>query len=268
MWKPPIAAMVAVSASGQLISGQGSAPNPFSKAPANVNDALTSRVSEFYQDHVTGKYRKAEALVAEESKDGFYAANKPALESFKIGDITYSDNYQKAKVLIVGKMFMSFMGLSGPQLMDVPFPSYWKVEGGKWAWYIFQDPNRMTPFGKSNGTSGAASTDPTAAFASAPNLAAIQSGVKADRTEVRFPKSAGAKEVVTLTNQLQGPVTVSLDLQSYPGMSATLEPKEIKAGQKAALTLETAVAKVYANRIVRVVVKPSNQLIDIIVKFQ
>ncbi len=33
---------------------------------------------EFYQYHVDSKFRKAEELVADDSKDGFYAANKPA----------------------------------------------------------------------------------------------------------------------------------------------------------------------------------------------
>ena len=268
MWKPALAAILAVSAAGQTATTKVSAPNPFAKPPANVDDALKSRVKEFYQDHVTGKYRKAELLVSEESKDGFYAANKPALESFKIGDVVYSESYKKAKVTIVGKMFISFLGMSGPKLMDVPFPSYWKVENGKWAWYIYQDPNRMTPFGRANGTSGGASSDPAAAFANAPNVAAIQSGVKVDRTEVKLPKAGGAKEVVTLANQLQGPVTVALESPSYYGMTVNLEPKEIKGGEKAVLTMESVAAKAYINQSVRILVKPSNQIIQVVVKFQ
>ena len=48
------------------------ATNPFDKAPPNVDDALKTRVTEFYQDHIDGKFRKAEQLVAEDSKDAFY----------------------------------------------------------------------------------------------------------------------------------------------------------------------------------------------------
>ncbi len=262
MWRPAIAAIVAVSASGQT-----AALNPFAKAPANVDEALKSRVNEFYQDHVTGKYRRAEALVAEESKDGFYAATKPAIEGFTIGDIVYSEKYTKAKVKLDAKMLISFLGMSAPKLMVVPIPSYWKVENGKWVWYISYD--RNTPFGevkaKKEGGNG---VDPAQAFRDAPSLAAIQSGVKVDKAEVSLPKAAGTKAVVTLTNELQGPVSVSLDMSTYPGMLVTLDPREIKAGQKAVLTLESAAAKSYANRIVRVVVKPSNQLIDVMVKFQ
>ena len=134
MWKPAVASVLAVSVQGQT------APDAFNKAPKNVDDALKARAMEFYQDHVSGKYRKAEELVAEDSKDGFYAATKPVLNSFRFSEIAYSNDYSKAKITVVGKMMMTFLGMAGPQMMDVPFPSYWKLEGGKWVWYIFQDP--------------------------------------------------------------------------------------------------------------------------------
>ena len=264
MWKSAVAyaLVAALPQSAQTI------PGTFQKAPKNVSDALTARVSEFYQDHVDGKFRKAETLVALESKDGFYAATKPALLSFQLGDIVYSDHYTKAKVTVVGKMMMTFMGMAGPQLMDVPFPSYWKKEGGRWSWYIYQDPNRMTPFGRANGKSGEAGTDPAQAFASAPDIARILSGVKADKNSVIIGRAPGSKDSVTLTNKLNGPVTLSLDAEQYPGLLVQLEPKDLKAGGSALLTIETAAAKDYPNRVVRVIVKPSSQTLDVIVRFQ
>jgi hypothetical protein len=45
------------------------------RLPREVDQAL--RISEFYQDHVGGKFRQAEALVAAETKDSFYGA-KPS----------------------------------------------------------------------------------------------------------------------------------------------------------------------------------------------
>ena len=131
IWKAAITAAVVATASAQTASTR------FDKAPPNVSDALNARAREFYQDHVTGKYRQAEALVSADSKDGFYAAEKPALMSFTFGDIIYSDKYTKAKVTVVGKMNMMFMGMGGAQVMDVPFPSYWRLEHGKWFWYIY-----------------------------------------------------------------------------------------------------------------------------------
>lgn len=262
MWKSAVTCVLIATASAQT------PPNAFAKAPKNVDDALKARVREFYQYHVDNKYRKAEVLVANDSKDGFYAANKPLLESFKLGDVVYSDHFTKAKVTVVGKMMMSFMGMAAPQMMDVPFPSYWRLEGGKWVWFIYSDPNRMTPFGRSNGnTSGGAAQNPADAFRSAPNVAAIQSGVKADKRVVTLAKAAGSKDSLTLTNTLEGPVSLSVDSDN-PGLVVKAEPRELKAGEKAVVTVEAAAAKDFPNRVVRVLVKPSNQAIDINVKFQ
>jgi len=264
MWKPAVASVVLVTA----VSAQNAPSNPFDKAPPDVSDSLKTRVNEFYQDHVDGKYRKAESLVADDSKDGFYAATKPALLGFTLGDIAYSDNYRQAKVTVLGKMMMNFMGMSAPQLMDVPFPSYWKLDGGKWSWYLYTDPNRMTPFGKANGKSGTGSTDPAQAFATAPDVAAILNGVKADKKNITLARTPGSGETVTFTNQLSGTVMLALDAEQYPGLAVKLDRKELKAGEKALLTIEAAAAKHFPSRVVRVLVKPSGQILDVIVRFQ
>jgi hypothetical protein len=47
------------------------------RLPREVDQALRTRISEFYQDHGGGKFRQAEALVAAETKDYFYGA-KPS----------------------------------------------------------------------------------------------------------------------------------------------------------------------------------------------
>ncbi len=72
----------------------------FRKAPPEVDAALRARISKFYQAHVDGKYRLAEPLVAEDTKDFFYQANKPHYLSFGITRIDYSDNFTKAKATI------------------------------------------------------------------------------------------------------------------------------------------------------------------------
>jgi hypothetical protein len=241
--------------------------NPFDKAPRNVDDALRSRVQEFYQDHVDGRFRKAELLVAGESKDGFYAANKPALEAFRLGDIVYSAGYKKAKVTVVGKMTMNFFGMGAPQVMDVPFPSFWKVENGKWCWYIYNDPNRMTPFGKINPeTAGKGKGDPSAAF-QMPDVNAIVSAVRADRTAVKLAKSAGTEEKVTIANGMPGAVKLQIEQASYPGLEVKLDRPDLRGGENAVLTIRNIGAKEYVTRTVRILVQPVNQAIDIVVSF-
>jgi len=44
----------------------------FAKAPPDVDDALRTRITAFYQAQVEGKPRRVEPMVAEDSKDFFY----------------------------------------------------------------------------------------------------------------------------------------------------------------------------------------------------
>lgn len=254
------AAFLCVAAFAQTASQP--TKNPFDKPPADVDDALRARVKEFYQLHMTGKYRLAEQLVAEDSKDGFYAAGKPDIKDFSIGDIAYSDGYAKAKVTVVAKMLMTFMGMAAAKMMDVPFPSYWKLENGKWCWYIFNDPNRMTPFGKINPQSTSATADPSMAFRPV-DLSAIATAVKADRTAVKL---GDGEEKVIISNSLPGAVTLALDEKKYPGIEAKLDKAELKAGEKAVVTLRATSTSGRSRVMVGVIVQPTNQLIQIEVK--
>src|ERR1035438_3599187 len=74
------------------------------KPPQDIDDSLRDRVKQFYDYHVAQKYRLCEQLISEDAKDDFYVIKKPALESFTIGSVDYSDNFTKAKVLIIGRM--------------------------------------------------------------------------------------------------------------------------------------------------------------------
>src|ERR1700726_4555299 len=78
------------------------AQNPadlFSKAPPDVEEALRARISKFHQAHVDGKPRRAEEVVAEDSKDFFYDMKKPKALSFEIGKIEYSKDFTEAKAI-------------------------------------------------------------------------------------------------------------------------------------------------------------------------
>ena len=121
--------------------------NPFDKPPADVDKALRERMYQFYHFHVTGEYRKAEALVAEDTKDFFYTRNKPAYLSFEISRITYSDNYTRAKAVVLCEQYVMMPGFADKPL-KVPTPSTWKLEDGKWYWWIDPEALRDTPFGK------------------------------------------------------------------------------------------------------------------------
>jgi hypothetical protein len=137
-------------------------PKPPANPPADVDRALRARVEEFFQYHVTGEFRKAEALVAEDTKDLFYNRNKPRYLKFvNIDHINYNDDFTKATAIVMvvsPEMIAGWVG--GPPTL--PIPSTWKIEDGKWYFYLEPETFLRTPFGNIslNAASKAAPTAP------------------------------------------------------------------------------------------------------------
>ncbi|MBM3748697.1 MAG: hypothetical protein FJW34_23225, partial [Acidobacteria bacterium] len=76
----------------------------FQKAPPAVDEAVRARVKQFFQAHVDGKFRAAAEVVAEDSQDAFFAANKPRCYSFEITKIEYLDEFTRATAVVACEM--------------------------------------------------------------------------------------------------------------------------------------------------------------------
>ncbi len=208
----------------------------FNKPPADVDQALRARITQFYQAHVDGKPRLAEPLVAEDTKDFFYNGNKPKYLSFEIKEIHYSDNFTRAKAVVLCEQFVMIPGFTDkPQ--KVPTPSTWKLVDGQWYWYVDPDDLRNTPWGHMTpgpnpSPNGAAPGLPP--LPTAKDMEFIFQQVKADKTAVTL--KAGGSEEVTISNGAKGPMTVNL-AGVPPGVEAKLDRETIGAGEKAILTL-------------------------------
>src|SRR5438067_607794 len=174
MLRPIVLALAAAS----LLPAQ--ADNPFNRPPEGVDQALRARITEFYQLHVKGDFRHAEALVAEDTKDFFYTHNKPQYLSFEISRIDYSENFTRAKATVVCEQYVMMPGFSDKP-MKVPTPSTWKVADGKWYWYVDPESLRVTPWGKM--TPGK-----TPATGGAPALPPIPSSADFLFTQVKLDK--------------------------------------------------------------------------------
>jgi hypothetical protein len=208
----------------------------FNRPPEDVDRALRARIAEFYQDQVEGKFRQAEALVAEDTKDYYYSANKIKYLSFEVREIHYSEGFTRAKAVVMCEQYITMLGFANKP-MKVPSPSTWKLVDGQWYWYVDQDALKQTPFGKLNpgpSTPGA----PPAAPPSLPDLQQMQKmfsqQVKVDKAAVTMKPGDSAQ--ITITNGAPGPITVSLT-GSIPGMEAKLDQTNIAAGQKGVVTL-------------------------------
>jgi hypothetical protein len=210
----------------------------FNRPPEDVDRAVRARISEFYQDHVEGKYRQAEALVADDTKDFYYAANKTKYLSFEIRSIVYSEGFTRAKATVLCEQYVMMPGFTDKP-MKVPTPSAWKLVDGQWYWYVDLEALRQTPFGKMTpGPSparGAPSNLP--AIPTAKDMEFIFTQVKADKAAVTL--KSGEPQQVTITNGARGEVSISL-IGALPGVDAKLDRVNIPAGEKALVTLRAA----------------------------
>jgi hypothetical protein len=211
--------------------------SPFNRPPADVDAALRARISDFFQYHVTGEYRKAEALVAEDTKDYFYDHNKPKYLSFEIRSIDYSNNFTRAKAVVMCETRINSPGF-GNRAFKVPVPSAWKLENGKWYWWVDPETINLTPFGKMTPgpepKSGAAPAAPPSLANMPTSGDFLYEQLKLDKKSLTL--SPEATDVITIHNTAPGAMEVSV-LQRPPGVEAKLSRSSLNSGEKATLTV-------------------------------
>jgi hypothetical protein len=213
----------------------GQAPSDlFDKAPPPVDEALRARVAKFYQAHVDGKFRVADQVVADDSKDAFFGADKTRYKAFEITKIAYSDRFTRARVITTCDS--EFVTIMSRFPVKMPLTTLWKLESGEWFWYVEPRSDGIdTPFGRmSAGKAGGRSPFP----AKMPDAAAILKQVKVDRTEVKLSSFEPASAEVTVSNQMPGSISLSLSFNGFPGFKARLDRTELGAGESARVLLE------------------------------
>jgi len=209
--------------------------NPFNRPPADVDQALRARIAEFYDDHIKDVPRKAEALVAEDTKDYFYNHNKPKYLKCEIKQIDYSDKFTKAIAQVTCEQHVMIPGFTGT--LPVPEPSYWKIEDGKWCWYVDPENIGRSPFGKMK--PGPASAVVNGAPISITNIPTtpdfLFNQVKLDKNEVTL--KPGESATVTVSNGAPGPMTLTIPSR-LSGIEASLDKTTLQSGEKSTLTVK------------------------------
>lgn len=242
----------------------------FEKAPPDIDEALRSRVKTFYQAHVDGKFRAADALVEEDSKDLFFAMDKPRCRSFALGNITYSENFTRAKVMIACDTEVMMM-MAGRVPVKMPVLSLWKYINGQWFWYAepVVDKEVDTPFGVHKPPPSGQDSSRPGLPGKFVDLAEVTSMVKADKTEVRFNASEPGSDKVVLTSRLPGTVNLKLEGNHAVGLSFALDKDTIREGESATLSLryEPVPGRMASATALVVAVEPTGQLITINVGF-
>lgn len=256
MHRTIVLAVLAVSCFAQ------NAEELFNRPPADVDQALRARIKEFYDDHIQGQPRKAEALVAEDTKDFYYNNNKPQYTYCQIRRIEYSEKFTDAKVTMLCGMYVMVPGFTDKPL-DVPFPSTWKIEDGKWVWYVSQEARRASGMGlqmkpgppvytgRSDPNSHALPQLPTS-----PDF--LFSLVKVDKRDVELKR--GDSVQVNIANTSPGVMMLEV-AGKIAGVEATIENPNPKSNEKAVLTLKAA--DTAQSGTLDILVKPISQVIPI-----
>jgi hypothetical protein len=247
-----------------LILGSGLwAQNPdyFDKAPPDVDDALRARITGFYQAHVDKKFRQADQYVADDTKDFYYEANKPAYISFHIDKIMYSDHFTKAKAIVTCKMHV-VVGFVD-QVSMVPTPSTWKLENGQWSWYVDQKAGRETPFGHWSPQGTSPGVLPS--MAGAPDVQSLMKSVQADKRSVKLSAKESSSDQVMISTKMA--VVLELESPKLTGLDVALDRTELKAGEQAKVSIrfDPPEGGRTWNAEIRVHVSPTNQVIPILV---
>jgi hypothetical protein len=236
---------------------QQPAPSP---AAAEAEAALRARVGQFYQLQVDKKFRQAEALVADDTKDDYYNGGRPNIKSFEIKDIELLDNNTRARVVVKRKITM--VASIGTMDFDTPSTTSWKIENGQWVWYIDHNAPLVTPFGAivpRRGDGQGPVEPPTGKV----DLATLMSQVVIDGTSVILSPS-DPERTITVSNHLPGPVTLKLENPGLDGIVVELEKTALKSGEKSGIRFHlTGDGDAKSSGVVRLIASPIGRVFEI-----
>lgn len=208
-----------------------------SPAEEETRKALISRVSEYYKLMVEKKYRQAESMVAEESRDDYYNGKKPDIKGFDILKVDLAAGANEATVTVKAKVLVLMLG-AGAQIFDMPSPTHWKLVDGKWYWFIPEEVKHATPFGKiqTNAATGLEGLPNTKG--KAPEMGSLLGQVTIDRLNVSL-NAKDMEQTVTITNGLPGPSDLRIDphVEAIKGLTVRVSSLHLDSGQKATVRL-------------------------------
>ncbi len=236
------------------------------QAPPDIDKALRDRATQFIQYHVTGEYRKAMDMVAEETKDAYFAQGKMKLKSFKLDSVQYlNPEFTKARVTMTVVRDWQVRMQSNEAI--IPMVTDWIIEDGKWVWTFDIKDRWLTPMGPSSIEPPKRNSDGTVelpknfsqeVIAARARALLEQSGV--DKRVVSLEAGKPSSDRVMFTNAAQGPVELSLaGIPEIPGFTAKLDKEELPTGAIAFLTLSYDSEESHPPFVMQLVTQPFNQ---------
>ncbi len=225
--------------------------------PAETSMALRDRVTQFFGYHVGTANRRAMDMVAEDTQDFYYQSQKMQFKDFKIEKIEFTRDQTRANVSVRATRNWDIQ--SQPTLVDTPIATTWRIEDGKWVWYLDAKDVSTTPMGMSdflgataaakNPTGGLFELNPDgtpkipADFSSPDRLMAQtqkilkQSGL--DKSEVVLTFGEAATNQFTFQNGFTGDVLLELaGSPSLPGLKVFVEKANLRAQENGIIRVQ------------------------------
>ncbi len=269
----PLACFAALMlAAGGFLAAQP-ASDLLEKAPPHIDKALRERVRFFYQAHVDGKFRLADQVVHEDSKDAFFAADKRRYKDFDIIKINYEQNFTKARVVVAVKTDF-FMPGAGRMPVTIPLTTLWKYDDGTWWWYVephSPEEGTETPFGIMKPGSEAESSSPFQKLQNMPGANAIRSQVKVSGTSVTLKCGEGGDTgEIVVSNGMPGVLKLQLSMPEAEGFSAHVENEVVPARGETKVLFSCEANPELAGKTIRgaLSIQPTNHRIPLTVRFQ
>ena len=182
----------------------------------------------------------ANELVAEDSKDFYFAMEKRRFLGFEIVKIEYTDNFTKATVLATVEVNYRPSARFPTMRVKPPYKTLWKVEDGQWYWYTVQTGEWETPFGTMKVPAQTnEQADPAAAVVAQIRGAdpkAILSQVKASKNDIALRCCENSSDTAEIVNGTPGVISLRVEGSPAIGLDIKLDRNELKPGEKAQIT--------------------------------
>lgn len=215
-------------------AAQSAPTDVFDKAPPEIEEALRANVNKFFQAHVDGKFRAAEEVVAEDSQDYFYNMEKKRYLSFETVRINYSENFTKAQVLSAVEVEWRSPRI-GVMRVKPPMTSLWRLDNGKWAWYVVPRKDWDTPWGRMN--PGPDDPSKVARMFKGVDVQTVARQVTVDKDKFLLSGYEPSSAEATISNSMPGEIRLRLEAPARPGLEVKLDKEVLKAGEQARLSI-------------------------------
>lgn len=239
------------------VFGQQAAPSA-----VEAEKALRARAEQFYQFELDKHFRQIEeTLVAEDSKDAFYNANRPDIKGFRVASVALTDNNTRATVTARVKSEIVFPGMAGAQAMEIPVISKWKLENGQWYWYVAPKEPVDTPFGKMTPRAADAIGSKNESLMRIPDVRSLKALVTISSQSIALTQGEPIQKV-TISNGMAGPIGLQVSGDKIEGVTVELEKRQINASETGVVSFRL-IGKTKASGVVKITCSPLGQEFDI-----